>query len=55
VQKILSADELCIEVFVLPLEYPPFDDAKIEIIRKKMGKTGDMALSRVSNKGITET
>ena len=54
VQKLLSTDEMNIEVFVLPVEYPPFDAKKIEIIRKNMAKIGNMALSRVSNKDIIE-
>lgn len=54
VQKLLSLDELTIEVFILPMEYPPFTAEKIESIRQKMGKAGNMALSRVSNKDINE-
>ena len=54
VNKLLSADELTIEVFVLPLEYPPFTPDKIEKIRRKMAKAGNMALSRVSNRDINE-
>lgn len=54
VQKMLSLDDLTIEVFVLPLEYPPFTSEKIESIRQKMAKAGNMALSRVSNKDINE-
>lgn len=53
-QKLGSSDGINIIVNILPLEYPPFDDNKIEKIRKKMAKIGNMALSRVSNKDIKD-
>lgn len=40
------------EVFVLDPYYPPFDDVKIETIRKDMADKGNMMLSRVSNKDV---
>jgi 1-acyl-sn-glycerol-3-phosphate acyltransferase len=54
VEKLLSVDKFNIEVHILPIEYPPFDDQKIENIRKKMGKAANLALSRVSNKDIKD-
>jgi 1-acyl-sn-glycerol-3-phosphate acyltransferase len=53
-QKLLSLNNLTIQVYILPLEYPPFNTQKIEEIRSKMAKIGNMALSRVSNKDINE-
>jgi 1-acyl-sn-glycerol-3-phosphate acyltransferase len=55
IQKILSIDKtLNITVKILPVEYPPFNEQKIEEIRTKMAKSGKMYLSRVSNRDIKE-
>ncbi len=48
--KLLTQSENVVEVHVLDLEYPPFDNEKIEKIREKMAKVGNFKLSRVSNK-----
>ena len=54
VEKISSEPNVTIYVDILPAEYPPFDMKKIEMIRKKMGKAGNLALSRVSNRDIKD-
>jgi 1-acyl-sn-glycerol-3-phosphate acyltransferase len=52
--KLFSQDEIKITVNILPKEYPSFTPEKIEKIRKKMAKVGNMALSRVSNRDIKD-
>ena len=51
-EKVLSTKELTITVTILKTEYPPFDDKKIEEIRCKMAKAGNLAVSRISNRDI---
>lgn len=52
--KICSNQNEEIEVIFLDPFYPPFDDKKIEEVRRFMCKEGDMLLSRVSNKGLSD-
>jgi 1-acyl-sn-glycerol-3-phosphate acyltransferase len=52
--KMLSCKNLVIKLTILPCEYPPFTPEKIENIRKKMAEKGNFALSRVSNRDITD-
>jgi 1-acyl-sn-glycerol-3-phosphate acyltransferase len=52
--KLLSQDNLRVEVTVMETEYPPFDNNKIERIRQKMAKIGNMYLSRVSNRDVID-
>lgn len=54
IAKITTDLNLTIYVDVLPAEYPPFDNDRIEEIRRKMGKAGNLALSRVSNRDIKD-
>lgn len=54
IQKLASHDVINVTVKILPAEYPPFNDEKIEQIRQKMAKTGNLALSRVSNRDIKD-
>jgi 1-acyl-sn-glycerol-3-phosphate acyltransferase len=54
IKKLLSSDNLTITLHILPQQLPPFDDKKIEDIRELMGKTGNIALSRVSNKDMND-
>lgn len=53
-QKIVTNSDLTITVHILKTEYPPFNDEKIEEIRSKMAKVGNLGLSRVSNRDIKE-
>ncbi len=48
--KLITQTENIVDIYILPTEYPPFDDEKIEKIREKMAKIGNFKLSRVSNK-----
>lgn len=54
IQKLGSVDSINVTINILPMEYPPFSENKIERIRKKMAKVGNLALSRVSNRDIKE-
>jgi len=50
----LSQPKVTVKVHILDIEYPPFTSERIEGIRKKMAKVGNMALSRVSTKDLKE-
>ena len=52
--KILSQDNIEIDVIINDIETGPFDDIKIEKIRKKMASVGDLRLSNVSNRKIND-
>ncbi len=52
--KLYSQKKITITVKVLDPIYPPFNYNIIENIRQRMGKVGDMALSRVSNRDIVD-
>lgn len=52
--KISSRQNETIDMFILDPFYPPFDDAKIETVRKAMADKGELLLSRVSNKDIKD-
>ena len=54
IKKLFSIRNIKINIIVLPTEYPPFDDIKIEEIRTKMAQAGNIALSRVSNRDTPE-
>lgn len=53
-QKLTSQNLIEVTVKILPCEYPPFDNDKIERIRNKMAKRGNLALSRVSNRDVVD-
>lgn len=53
-QKLASQSIIDITINILPPEYPPFSGDKIESIRKKMAKKGNMALSRISNRDVVD-
>lgn len=48
--KILTQNEIQIDVTINDLIYPPFDSNKINDVRNFMAKVGNLNLSRVSNK-----
>lgn len=50
--KILTQDEIIVDVYIEDIEHPPFNNERIENIRKRMAKTGEFKLSRVSNRDI---
>ena len=54
IKKLSAAKDLTVYVDILPTELPPFDDKKIEGIRCKMAKVGNLAISRVSNRDYIE-
>jgi 1-acyl-sn-glycerol-3-phosphate acyltransferase len=60
-KKISSCDQITITVNILPQELPnmtklpPFSTKRIEEIRQKMAKVGNLALSNVSNKDICDS
>jgi 1-acyl-sn-glycerol-3-phosphate acyltransferase len=51
---IMSRNKIDVDVSILPPQYPPFNDEKIEDIRTSMAKEGKFILSRVSNRGIKD-
>ena len=53
-QKLASQNIINITVNILQPEHPPYGDEKIESIRRKMAKKGNMALSRVSNRDVVD-
>lgn len=54
VKKIISLPEITINVNVLKMQYPPFDKNKIENVRRKMAKAGNLCTSRISNRDIDD-
>jgi len=52
--KLFTQQEIGVDVYICDFEYPPFNDEKIENIRKKMANVGNLKLSRISNKGVVE-
>ena len=47
-------DKLEINVIINDIETGPFDDKRIEKIRKKMATVGDLKLSNVSNRKLND-
>ncbi len=52
--KIISQNEIPVDVYINDLETPPFTDENIEQVRDKMAKVGNLQKSRVSNRHIKE-
>jgi len=52
--KLTTQEEINVDVYVNDLQYPPFNDEKIEKIRDLMAEVGDLKKSRVSNKYVKE-
>jgi len=52
--KLISQNEITVDVQINDLIYPPFNDEKIDKVRNYMAKLGNLKLSRVSNKFIKE-
>ena len=52
--KLTTQTEITVDVIVSDLIYPPFDEQKIDDIRKFMAEVGNLKLSRVSNKAIQD-
>ena len=50
--KFVSIRNINIDVYINDFFYPPFNDQKIEYVRNYMAKTGNLNISRVSNKSI---
>jgi 1-acyl-sn-glycerol-3-phosphate acyltransferase len=48
--KVISQDEINIDVYINDLFYPPFTNDKIEEVRNYMAEIGNLEKSRVSNK-----
>ena len=49
--KIMSKSDININVDILDIEYPPFDKKKVNNIRRKMSKKGELLLTNISSKG----
>ena len=52
--KVLSQDKISIDVIINDIESGPFDNIKINNIRKNMAMVGDLKLSNISNRKITD-
>jgi 1-acyl-sn-glycerol-3-phosphate acyltransferase len=52
--KLITHSEIVVDIYINDFFYPPFDDKKIEEIRKYMASVGNLELSRVSNKSVKE-
>jgi hypothetical protein len=52
--KLITQNEIKINVYINDLAYPPFNDTKINDVRNKMIKIGNFENSRVSNKSVKE-
>ena len=52
--KLITQNEIKINVYINDLAYPPFNDKKINDVRNKMIKIGNFENSRVSNKSVKE-
>lgn len=53
-KQFLVTQQLTVTVHILPPENQPFDEAKIEKIRYKMGAAGNMACARTTSRGIVD-
>lgn len=54
IKKLLSHKKIIVEMHIMEQELPPFNDTKIENIRRKMAHKGGFILSRVSNRSMTD-
>ncbi len=54
IKKLLSSENLKITVDIMPEQKPPFNEIKIDNIRKMMAKKGNLVLSRVTNRDIRD-
>lgn len=52
--KILTQNEICLNIYINDFFYPPFDEEKIEHIRDHMISIGKFEKSRVSNKSYKD-
>lgn len=52
--KIITQNEIVVDVCINDFFYPPFDDKKIEQVRDYMAQVGELEKSRVSNKSVVE-
>ena len=52
--KLITQNEIIVDVQINDLIFPPFNDEKIDKVRNYMAKLGNLELSRVSNKFIKE-
>ena len=52
--KIITQNEIIVDVCINDFFYPPFDNKKIEQVRDYMAQIGDLEKSRVSNKSVVE-
>ena len=52
--KLITQDEIIVDIYVNDIFYPPFNQEKIEEIRNYMAKVGNFEKSRVSNKSLKD-
>ena len=54
ITKLFSQKQIDVTIHILPIQYQPFNKDKIEKVRHMMGKSCNVALSRVSNRDIKD-
>lgn len=52
--KLITQNEIIVDVFINDIFYPPFNNEKIEEVRELMSKVGNLEKSRVSNRTLKE-
>jgi 1-acyl-sn-glycerol-3-phosphate acyltransferase len=52
--KLITQNEIIVDVYINDIFYPPFDNQKIEEVRDHMARVGNLEKSRVSNRSIKE-
>ena len=50
--KIITQEEINVDIYINDIFYPPFNPEKIEKVREYMSKVGNLKKSRVSNRSI---
>jgi 1-acyl-sn-glycerol-3-phosphate acyltransferase len=50
--KLITQDEIIVDIYVNDIFYPPFNQEKIDKVRDYMSKVGNLEKSRVSNRSI---
>lgn len=54
IMKVISQKEIIVDVIINDFEHAPFDNKRIEKIRHKMAKVGNLKITNVSNKFVVD-
>jgi hypothetical protein len=52
--KVITQQEIIVDVHINDFFYPPFDQEKIDAVQAYMANVGNLSISRVSNKSVKE-